>query len=156
MVDSHFAPANGSGSKLRPVASMMSELLHRYRKILGFVGFGALAGATYALILVVGVDVLRAPTFLASSTAFALAIPVSYFGNRLVTYRSRNIVGPEFARFLVVQVANLLITSGIVHVVTERLSLPSYAGIAVAFVSAPVVSLILFELWVYRQRQGKL
>jgi len=133
----------------------MRELLSRYRKILGFMTFGALAGATYAGVFMVAVDRARLPTFAASVLAFAVAIPVSYFGNRWVTYRSRNVVGPEVVRFVVVQVANLFITSAIVHFASERLALTPAAGVVVAFVAAPIVSFILFELWVYRQRHAK-
>jgi len=133
----------------------MLELLRRYRKILGFMTFGALAGATYAGVFVLGVERVKLPTFGASVLAFAVAIPVSYFGNRWVTYRSRNVLGSEALRFIVVQVANLFITSAIVHFVGKRLGLSAGADVVVAFVAAPIVSFVLFELWVYRQRHGK-
>jgi putative flippase GtrA len=130
----------------------MPGILKAPRKLVGFALFGALAGATYAVVLVVLVERLRMPVFLASALGFAIAIPVSYLGNRWVTYRSRNMMGPEALRFVVVQVGNLFITSLIVHVASGRFQLSPFAGVAVAFVAAPIVSFILFELWVYRQR----
>jgi putative flippase GtrA len=130
----------------------MLAMLKAPRKLVGFAFFGALAGATYAGALILLVERLRMPVFLASVLGFAIAIPVSYFGNRWVTYRSRNVMGPEALRFLVVQVGNLLITSLIVHFATGRFQLSSFAAVAVAFVAAPIVSFVLFELWVYRQR----
>ena len=133
----------------------MLELLRPYRKILGFITFGTLAGATYAGVFIVAVDRLEFSAFVASVLAFAIAIPVSYFGNRWVTYRSRNMVGPEVLRFVTVQVANLFITSAIVHLASARLALSARADVVVAFVAAPIVSFVLFEVWVYRQRHGK-
>jgi putative flippase GtrA len=131
----------------------MLALLEKYRKLLGFVTFGGLAGLVYAVILVMSVDILGIPTFIGSIIAFALAIPVSYLGNRWVTYRSNNVLASEAARFIVVQVINLVLTSAVVHFVMERFALPTYVGIAVAFLAAPIISFILFEMWVYRQRQ---
>jgi putative flippase GtrA len=131
----------------------MLALLEKYRKLLGFVTFGGLAGLVYAVILVMSVDILGIPTFIGSIIAFALAIPVSYLGNRWVTYRSNNVLASEAARFIVVQVINLVLISAVVHFVMERFALPTYVGIAVAFLAAPIISFILFEMWVYRQRQ---
>lgn len=132
----------------------MLALLKKNRKLLGFVTFGGLAGLTYAVILVISVDILRIPTFISSMIAFALAIPVSYFGNRWVTYRSKNVLASEAIRFIIVQGINLVLTSGIVHFMVKWFALPTYIGVIVAFVAAPAISFILFELWVYRQHQG--
>lgn len=132
----------------------MLVLLEKYRKILGFVTFGALAGMLYALILIVSIDLLEMPTFFGSVIAFVLAIPVSYFGNRWVTYRSNNVMASELSRFIVVQMINLVLTSAVVHFMMEHFALPTYVGIIVAFIAAPTISFVLFELWVYRQRQG--
>jgi len=132
----------------------MLSLLQRHRKILAFLLVGGLAAAVYAAALILLVDGLGLPLFAGSALAFAIAIPVSYFGHRLVTYRSRNVVAPEAARFIVVQVANLVITSAIVHFAGTRFGLSTQAGVLVAFVAAPIVSFVMFEVWVYRQRHG--
>ena len=126
-----------------------------YRKILSFATFGVLAGAVYALIYVLLTGQFKAPVFLASLIAFLLATPVSYFGNRWVTYRSRNVLGPESARFLAVQGFNLVLTALVVHVASKLFTLSTMGEIIVAYVSAPIVSFILYELWVYRQRAAK-
>lgn len=131
----------------------MLALLEKNRKLLGFITFGGLAGLTYAVIMVISVDFLGVSTFIGSVIAFALAIPVSYFGNRWVTYRSKNMLAPEAIRFIIVQGINLVLTSGIVHFMVNWFVLPTYIGVIVAFVAAPAISFILFELWVYRQPQ---
>lgn len=131
----------------------MLALLEKYRKLLGFVTFGGLASLVYAVILIISVDILGIPTFIGSVVAFALAIPVSYLGNRWVTYRSNNVLASEAVRFIVVQLINLVLTSVVVHFVMEWFALPTYVGIVVAFLTAPIISFVLFEVWVYRQRQ---
>ncbi|MBK8963459.1 MAG: GtrA family protein [Candidatus Competibacteraceae bacterium] len=55
---------------------------------------------------------------------------------------------------LVVQAINLILTSAIVHFMMGRFALPTYTGVIVAFIAAPIISFILFEVWVYRQRQN--
>ena len=131
----------------------MLALLKKYRKPLGFITFGGLAGLVYAVILIFSVDIIGVPTFIASVIAFTLAIPVSYFGNRWVTYRSSNVLASEAIRFIVVQAINLLLTSAVVYFMMNWLALPTYIGVIVAFLAAPIISFILFELRVYRQRQ---
>lgn len=132
----------------------MLALLEKYRKLRGFITFGSLAGAVYAVIFVVSVDILGVPTFIGSVIAFTLAIPVSYLGNRWVTYRSNNVLASEAARFVTVQVTNLILTSAVVHFVMERFALPTCVGVVVAFLAAPIISFVLFEFWVYRQRRN--
>ncbi len=147
-------PRNRERSSWRQDGFNMLALMEKYRKILGFITFGGLAGMVYAVILVASVDAFGLPIFLGSVIAFALAIPVSYFGNRWVTYRSNNMLASEVYRFLVVQTLNLVLTSVVVHFMIEWFGLPTYTGVIVAFIAAPVISFVLFELWVYRQRQG--
>ena len=124
----------------------------RLRKLVGFGAFGALAGGVYALVLVLLAERAHLALFLASGLAYAAAIPVSYFGNRKVTYQSRNRLSGEAVRFLAAQLVNLVVTSAVVHLATQYFSLSDREGIVTAFVAAPLVSLIMFELWVYRQR----
>jgi putative flippase GtrA len=116
-----------------------------------FLGFGLLAGAAYAVVFILLARNLGLPVFVASIVAFAVAIPVSYLGNRWVTYRSRNLPGPELVRFLTVQGVNIFVTSAIVQVATAYFDASTYVGVIVAFMAAPIVSLVLFEIWVYRQ-----
>jgi putative flippase GtrA len=125
-----------------------------FRKILSFATFGVLAGAVYALVYAWLAAHVWLPVFVASLLAFVVAMPISYFGNRRVTYRSRNMLGPESLRFLAVLAFNLVLTAFVVHVASSLFALSTMAQVIVAYVSAPVVSFILYELWVYRQRSA--
>jgi putative flippase GtrA len=143
----------------------MTELLHSkkkanmherlsgltFRKLATLGVFGCLAGGIYAATFMVGVDVLEWSAFVSSVIAFAFSIPVSYFGNRLFTFQSRNAVASEASRFLTVQAFNLMATSVIVHGAKAYFSLPSYQAILAAFAIAASISIIMFEFWVYRQ-----
>jgi putative flippase GtrA len=121
------------------------------RKVLSFSIFGAMAGAVYAAVFYWATVRAAIPVFLGSLIAFLVATPISYFGNRLVTYKSRNVLGPESVRFVAVQSFNLVVTSLIVHVASKLFTLTTFTEIIVAFVAAPMVSFVLYELWVYRQ-----
>lgn len=123
-----------------------------YRKIFGFVASGALASGAYAVLYAWATLYAGMPVFFGSLFAFLLATPVSYFGNRWITYRSRNVMGPESLRFLTVQLINLVVTAFVVHAASKLFALTTTSQIVVACVSAPLVSLVLYELWVYRQR----
>ncbi len=138
-----------------PNNNKILALFEKYRKLLGFLAFGLLAGLTYAVALILSVSFFKIPTFVGSVIAFALAIPVSYLGNRWITYRSTNMLAPEAARFIVVQLINLVLTSVVVHFVIERFAMSAYVGIVVAFFTSPIISFVLFELWVYRQREAR-
>lgn len=131
---------------------MLALLLEKHRKLIGFTLFGCLSGSIYAVILVVSVDILGFPPFFGSVIAFALGVPVSYFGNRWVSYRSNNTLAPEALRFLIVQLISLMLTSALVHLMADRFTIPTYIAVIIAFIVAPIISLILFELWVYRRR----
>jgi putative flippase GtrA len=140
----------------RPPAKKAARMVasqNNPRKVLGFLACGALAGATYASAFVVISDQFGMPPFFASVLAYMIAIPVSYFGNRWVTYRSRNMMAAEALRFMVVQVSNLFLTSAIAHLLSELVGFsPRATGVVVAFLVAPLVSFVLFEIWVYRAR----
>ncbi|SEC60910.1 Putative flippase GtrA (transmembrane translocase of bactoprenol-linked glucose) [Rhizobiales bacterium GAS191] len=123
------------------------------RKYFTFAFFGGLSGVVYALVLMACVDHLKMQPLLGSIIAFSIAIPVSYFGHRLLTYRSRNVMPAEAARFVVAQIVNLVITSVVVHVTMKAFHLPTYGGGVVGIATAPLVSFVLFEQWVYRQRR---
>ncbi|HEX2545414.1 MAG TPA: GtrA family protein [Ramlibacter sp.] len=126
-----------------------------FRKILSFAAFGVLAGAVYAVVYAWLAMRFTLPVFVASLVAFIVAAPVSYFGNRRVTYRSQNLLGPESLRFLAVQAINVVTTAFVVHVASTLFALSTMAQVVVAYISAPIVSFILYELWVYRQRAAK-
>lgn len=132
--------------------ALVTALGPRPFRVFFFAGIGVISGLTYAAVLYATVKLFAFPVFLGSVAAFSTSIPISYFGNRLLTYKSLNPVPGEAARFFAVQVLNLCITSGVVHLVSASLHAPLYVGVFVAFICAPVVSFILFEYWVYRQR----
>lgn len=138
---------------LRGVTGNMRRFLSgfTFRKLFLLVLIGCLAGGTYATIFIVMVDYLGWPAFFSSVIAFAPSILVSYYGNRLFTFRSRNLVAAEASRYLVAQLLNLLTTSAVVHVAKVYFALSSREAVVAAFVVAGMTSIVLFEVWVHRQ-----
>lgn len=123
-----------------------------FRRFSTFASIGVLAAMVYAAALYFAVKVEGASVFLGSCFAFACGIPVSYFGNRRLTYSSRNAVPMELTRFLVAQGGNLIFTSAIVATLSSRLALPLYLSTILAYGIAPIMTWILFEVWVYKKR----
>lgn len=121
------------------------------RKIVGFIVFGSLASTIYAVTFSCLTYQTRLPVFIYSIIYFLVATPISYLGNRWITYRSKNVLGPESLRFIAVQSSNLVMTSLLVHVISTIFPLSTIAKIAVAVIFAPIVSFILYEIWVYRE-----
>ncbi|WP_374370418.1 GtrA family protein [Dongia sp.] len=132
----------------------MRQIIERlsFRKVLVFGIVGGLASATYAVLLYLCLEFLRLPVFWGSAIAFAIAIPVSYFGHRRLTFQSTNLVPAEMARFITVQIISLAATSAIVHLAAGYFASAFVLKVVVAVATAPVISFILFELWVYRPR----
>jgi putative flippase GtrA len=126
-----------------------------WRKILSFALFGCAASATYAALFYWATVHAGMPVFAGSLFAFLLSTPVSYLGNRWVTYRSKNRMGTETLRYLAVQFFNMVVTASIVHAASKLFGLKTLTEIVVAIVTAPTVSFVLYELWVYRQHAGK-
>jgi putative flippase GtrA len=116
-----------------------------------FAGVGILAAVAYAIVMYVCVKRFELPIFWGSVFAFASGIPISYYGNRRLTYQSENDVPSEISRFFVAQFVNLLATSTVVAVATECLSLPLYGSVALSYVTAPCITFLLFEIWVYKE-----
>jgi len=130
---------------------MLKASLFDYKKIIRFGFIGILSSATYALIFLALKNSYHLPIFSISAISFLAAIPISYFGNRWLTFKSYNKINAELPRFFGVQIINLICTSGLVDVVSNYFKLPTILEIMVAFIIAPIMSFILYEIWVYKQ-----
>jgi len=127
------------------------DSLFDFRKIIRFGLVGLLSGAVYAIIFLLLKHKLEIPVFWASSLSFLISIPISYFGNRWLTYGSNNKIKTEALRFFGVQVINLLCTSSIIYILSIYFNLSTFWEIVTAYLVAPMLSFVLYEIWVYRQ-----
>ena len=125
--------------------------MFNYRKILNFIFFGALAGITYTLVYYWLTLNSSLSVFLNSTVSYLIAMPISYCGNRWFTYQSKNKIEFESLRFIIVQILNILITSLLLHITNAIFYTSTVVQIILAFISAPIISFLLFEFWVYRQ-----
>lgn len=115
---------------------MLSELL----RIARFGLVGGLASATYALAVLVLVDVMAMNTSLASVLAYLLAIPVSFFGQKHFTFGSKASAQGEFARFLVVQGISLVLSLLVMRAVTDWFGWSHRVGILAVIIVIAVVN----------------
>lgn len=128
--------------------------MDKYLRFLRFGLVGLFCAAVYFGVLEISVKYWDFPVFWGSAAAFAAGIPVSYFGNRLITYKSTNKAPREFARFLTAQLINLVVTSSAVAFASHHFGLPLYMGAFLSFVLAPCVTFLMFEIWVYNPRNS--
>jgi len=129
-------------------------LLSKYRKPIGLLMFGALAGGVYVCVMTIMVSYFNRSIFFGSVVGYMFGFPISYLGNRHISYKSKNPIGREAFRFLMAQIVNLLLTSLAVQSICSMYSCRSYVAGLIGVICAPIISVILFECWVYRQFGG--
>ena len=80
--------------------------------------------------------------------AYAIAVPVSFLGQKFFTFRFAGDQQRALRRFLASTLAALLLsTVGMALVV--RAELPSYSGILLTMASVPATSYLMMALWVF-------
>lgn len=114
--------------------------------------FGLVGGAaslTYALVAYGLLTYSALGTGLASSLAYVVAIPVSFVGQKYFTFRSDGRTMTELPKFLVIQVANIILCGVILKLATDIWGLPAIVGILMVVVVVPLASYVLFALLVF-------
>jgi putative flippase GtrA len=119
-------------------------------RFLRFCVVGGLASVLY--VVLASVLTLLWPGFeLASSLlAYCACIGVSYFLQRIVTFKSTGPMRFESLRFSLVSVLGLVLSSVIVLVSTSMLALSPYLAYLLVFVTIPITNFLLFSRYVFR------
>jgi putative flippase GtrA len=97
-----------------------SQLLELIR----FVGVGGFTTLLYFGLLWAATLVLVAPMWALAALAYAPALFVAYLLHRSFTFRSQREHGSAGPRFLIVQLAGLLINSGVIWIGADAMQLP--------------------------------
>jgi putative flippase GtrA len=118
-------------------------------KLLRFGVVGGSATLLYGIFVLALHAMLPLPPLAEHSAAYALAVPVSYLGQRTFTFRYR---GPEFRamrRFLLTVVLAYVVSTVAVYLCGAILGLPFYYGTVVTMGIVPVISFLTMLLWVF-------
>lgn len=131
-------------------------------RFLGTAGAGAVGWLVDAAVLWLLARVFGVPIALAAALGFSVSGVVNFLLNRLVHDGAQNAVTGQVVRYVVLFVANLIITTVAVPIVTMWLAfVPDGAGIRLmvskALVTAALLALnsLVYHFWVFRVARGE-
>lgn len=113
---------------------------------------GLVATATYLIVSMV-VRSAGAGHYFANFSGYIASVAISYFGHRVVTFRSKQAHRRQGPRFILVSLLAFGLTNLIVYIFVDRLDLAfSFAAVAVA-ISIPLFTWLMSRTWVFRSEQ---
>lgn len=110
----------------------------------GLVGLAATAAhaAVFTALSWCGVSPLSANFF-----AFCCAVPVSFYGNRVLTFKSKG----DFRKFILMSLVGFAMNHANVWVITDKLGLDWKFALPGMLFIVPAFSFIISKMWVYRR-----
>jgi putative flippase GtrA len=126
------------------------------RQPLVYLAVGVSTALLYLAVAIGATRIFGAPPTEASLAGFAAAMPFSYLGHRLLTFRSAGQHRDELPRFVAVTAAGLAISAVVPQAMVVRWHWPPAAGYAGACIAVPAFNYVLMRLWVFvgRRRPG--
>jgi putative flippase GtrA len=135
-------------------AGRRSELRDLALKLVRFGLTGGLATLLYGLFAMAIYAVAGWSTLAVHTLAFALAIPVSFFGQMLFTFRYRGARLRALLRFLATAAIAFSLSTVAVYVVEQR-GWHYAVGIVVTMLIVPLISFLMMLLWVFTDSAGE-
>jgi putative flippase GtrA len=124
----------------------------QFGRIMRFAVVGGAATLTYAgsaLILSYGPVSAILPAVAASFLAYLIAMPVSYFGHKRLTFGSDRTHALEMPRFLGSAILGIAIASLLPLIVVDGLDLAPAVSIVLACILVPATNYVALERWVF-------
>lgn len=119
-------------------------------KIVYQIGLFAVVGVSATLVHTLIFSILASVEFsplVANFTAFCCALPVSFYGNRYLTFKAEG----SLTKFIVMSVCGFTMNHTNVWIVTDVLKMNWKYALPGMFIVVPMFSFIISKLWVYRQ-----
>lgn len=110
---------------------------------------GAAATVTHALALTLLVEALGVNATVANGLAFALAVQVTYWGQRLWVFQRKPANALGLVRFAITAGVGLMLNVGIMAIVVDGMQLDYRIGLGLALLAVPLISFILSRKWVF-------
>lgn len=95
-------------------------------------------------------SILLLPSTTSSVLAYSVSVVFSYFAQSRYVFRVRHDSKSNVMRFIVSSLLGLLLSYGLIYVLTVRLGLSFILGTVAVCVAIPAISFILFSFWVFR------
>ncbi len=121
------------------------------RRIAAFVGIGAVNTAAFFLLSNALHEFVGLGVVVSGYLAYAVLVPVSFFGHRRITFSSTGSISREWIRFCVIQAINLVVI-GVVTTFSESGAIPGWLAFAAISVLIPMLNFVIFQLWVFSRR----
>ena len=123
-------------------------------KLLRFTGVGVFSGLFYAAVTTLSVSAAGISATTASMIGYAAVIPLNFVLQRTYTFRSGGLFTSDVAKYVVVQVANLVLCAAAMTAVVELFGLHYFFGIVAAVLIVPLVTYFVMDRWVFSRQSG--
>lgn len=115
------------------------------QRIFSFIGVGAFATLCYAAMAFISVYLLDIPAVFSSALAYALCIPISFFGQKNITFGDKKGGNHVFLKFVLMQLSLGLIAVLVTWLVDIFLSDYAYIGIIAACIIVALFSFLIMS-----------
>lgn len=116
---------------------------------LRFACVGSASGAIFAAVTALLIRGFKVDPVLASVAGYCAAVPTSFLGHRGFSFRSKEHLTGDAARFTVAQTLNIAVTAGVMRVAIETVRISYIWGMIGAVVLVPMANFVLMHLWVF-------
>jgi putative flippase GtrA len=119
------------------------------RQLILYMAVGGSTAFIYLIVAIGATHILAAPPLWASLGGFVAAMPLSYLGHKLLTFRSVGKHREELPRFVIVYIVGLLISAVVPEGTVARWHWPPLVGYLAACVSVPTLNYVLMWFWIF-------
>jgi putative flippase GtrA len=127
---------------------------HILARGLRFAFVGGFNGLLFTLITAVLVEHAKVEPTRAGVIAYGVSALAGFLSHKHISFRSAGNRWQEGLRFLIVQLANVMLTSFALYSAVWRLHIAFYYGVAAALICVPIVNFIVAHFWVFRESTG--
>lgn len=128
-----------------------TQLKKLVAKIMRFGIIGMVSVIAYAVMAYLLTNYCKIDPVLASITAYAIAIPVSFIGHKYFTFGSTGKMKTETPLFLLLQLCGLGIAAGLTSFMTKTLGWHSNVAILAVCLILPPTSYFIMSLFIFTQ-----
>jgi len=137
-----------------PIRQRIALTAQRIRELRKFVLVGGAAAVAY-FVLAFLLERIGTSAVMASLSAYAALMPISYLGHRKHTFCSKGRSIFEIPKFIVVSLVGLASGALVPHLIVGVLGMPAWIGFIAVCVVAPLGSYAALRLWVFRETANR-
>jgi putative flippase GtrA len=136
-----------------PDVTFASCRLQSLRRLLIFFGVGLFNTAAFFLLASGLRYVLGLEQGVSAYLAYALVLPISFLGHRGLTFASKGAIVRQWARFILLQMTNVIIIWAINRAASSY-ALPGWIAYGVISFAIPALNFVVLQIWVFHNREA--